>query len=173
MSDAYIWIDPARKSGEPCIGGTRLDLDIVVETVWHSGADNALDLWPQLSRGQVLVACWYVGAGNVVRLHGRGGKHVAYRGPWRKRWGSWAAEVHQALWSSTTVDYDAIPDPPEKPPDATQGRSEAARALPVPRTELTDTTTAPPADATSAMEETTVTTTAAATPANRHPRRPR
>lgn len=112
MSDAYVWIDPARKSGEPCIGGHRLPVEMVIATVWRSGLDEALHCWPQLTRGQVLVACWYAGAGNVVRLHGRGGAYVGYRGPWRKRWGAWAAEVHDGLWLSATVDYDVIPDPP-------------------------------------------------------------
>lgn len=111
VNDAYVWIDPARKSGEPCIGGHRLPVEMVVDSVWSSGIEQAMGTYC-LTRAQVLVACWYAGAGNVVRLHGRGGQYVARRGPWRKRWGAWAAEVHQALWSTTSVDYDVVPDPP-------------------------------------------------------------
>lgn len=111
MSDAYVWIDPARKSGEPCVGGHRLPIGLVIDTAWVHGIAEAMTTY-DLTRAQVLVACWYAGSGNVVRLHGKGGRYVARRGPWRKRWGAWAAEVHQALWQSTTVDYAAIPDPP-------------------------------------------------------------
>jgi len=118
MSDAYVWIDPARKSGEPCVGGYRLPVDLVIVTVWVHGVAEAMTTY-DLTRAQVIVTCWYAGAGNVVRLHGKGGKYVARRGPWRKRWGAWAVEVHGALWASTTVDYDEVPDPPT----ATTGQS--------------------------------------------------
>jgi uncharacterized protein (DUF433 family) len=113
VSDAYVWIDPARRSGEPCIGGHRLGVDMVIETVWATGIDNAEDMYC-ITRSQILGACWYAGAGYPVRLHNSRSEYAPYRGPWRKRWGTWAAEVHQALWSSTTCDYDAIPDPPTK-----------------------------------------------------------
>jgi hypothetical protein len=63
-----------------------------------------------VTRAQVLAACWYAGAG----LHNARSEYAPYRGPWRKRWGMWATEVHGALWSVSTVDYDAIPDPPTK-----------------------------------------------------------
>lgn len=109
MSDAYVWIDPARRSGEPCIGGHRLPVEMVVDAVWSAGVAQALGLWPQIDRAQVLVACWYAGAGNVVRLHGKGGKYVAHRGPWRKRWGTWAKDSHQALWEQR---FDDVTDPP-------------------------------------------------------------
>ncbi len=113
MSDAYVWIDPARKSGEPCVGGHRVPVEMVIGVVWESSVDNAMDLWC-LTRAEVLGACWYAGVGNVVRLHGKGGKYVAHRGPWRKRWGVWARQVHGALWSSTTCNYGAVPDPPRE-----------------------------------------------------------
>lgn len=109
--DAYVWIDPARRSGEPCIGGHRLGVDCVVASVWDSDVENAMDLY-SLSRGQVLVACWYAGAGYPVRLHNRRSEYKPHKGPWAKRWGTWATEHHQALWESRSVDYDAIPDPP-------------------------------------------------------------
>lgn len=109
MSDAAVWIDPARRSGEPCVGGTRIPVNMVINIVWKRGLDVAYECWPDLTRQEILGACWYAGAGNVVRLHGKGGKYVAYRGPWRKRWGAWAAEVHQAMWSGR---WDDVPDPP-------------------------------------------------------------
>lgn len=111
--NAYVWIDPARRSGEPCVGGHRLPVEMVVDIVWDSSTDNAIDMWC-LSRGEVLAACWYAGAGYPVRLHNTRSEYAPYRGSWRKRWGAWAHDVHGALWSSTTVDYDAIPDPPTR-----------------------------------------------------------
>ncbi len=111
MTDAYVWIDPARRSGEPCIGGHRLPVELIVDNVWAEGVDFPQSMW-NLTRAEVLVACWYVGAGNVVRLHGNNSEYVAYRGSWRKRWGAWAKQVHDELWNVTTCDYDAIPDPP-------------------------------------------------------------
>lgn len=112
MSDdeGYVWIDPGRKSGEPCIGGHRVDVGMVIGCVWDSDVRNAMDLWC-LTRPEVLTACWYAGVGNVVRLHGKGGKYVARRGPWRTRWGAWAAESHPALWSHR---YDDVTNPPGK-----------------------------------------------------------
>lgn len=111
MSDATtaVWIDPARRCGEPCIGGTRIPVSMVIATVWNRGLDVVFECWPNLTRQQVLNACWYAGSGNVVRLHGKGGRYVAYRGPWRKRWGAWAEQVHEGLWSS---DVDDLDDPP-------------------------------------------------------------
>ena len=109
--DAYVWIDPARRSGEPCIGGHRLGVELVVASVWDSDVVNAMDLYC-ISRAQVLVACWYAGAGFPIRLHNARSEYKPHTGPWKARWGVWAADVHQALWESTTVVYDAIPDPP-------------------------------------------------------------
>lgn len=103
-----VWIDPARRSGEPCIGGTRVPVDMVVNHVWQRGVDSAMDTWC-LDRAQVLHACWYAGAGFVTRLHGKGGQYVARRGPWRKRWADWARAVHGSLWHQN---LDDIPDPP-------------------------------------------------------------
>lgn len=111
MSDAYVWIDPARRSGEPCIGGHRLSVELVIEHAWEGGPRQAQELY-SLTRAQVLVACWYAGAGFPVRLHSSRSEYKPHKGPWAKRWGTWAADVHQALWQTSTVDYDAIPDPP-------------------------------------------------------------
>ena len=108
---AHVWIDPARRSGEPCIGGHRLGVELVIESVWYGDVHQAIATY-DITRGQVLVACWYAGAGYPVRLHNKRSEYKPHRGPWAKRWGPWAADVHQALWQSTSVDYDAIPAPP-------------------------------------------------------------
>lgn len=114
MSDAYVWIDPARRSGEPCIGGTRVPVYMVVEMVWANGVTVAEETWC-LSRAQVLVACWYAGAGFPVQLHGRGGYQTRFPAVWRRRWRTWAEQVAGDLWAASGVYCDAIPDPPSYP----------------------------------------------------------
>lgn len=115
MSDNYVWIDPARKSGEPCIGGTRIPVSMVAELVWAEDVGAAEDTW-DLTRGQVLVACWYAGAYGIVELHDRNGYRTRLPTAWRRRWREWAWQVHPALWEVTRLDYDAIPDPPGRTP---------------------------------------------------------
>jgi uncharacterized protein (DUF433 family) len=108
VNDAAVWIDPGRCSGEPCVSGHRIPVELVIGSVWWHGVDSAMGTYA-LTREEVLGACWYAGAGNVVRLHGKGGRYVARRGPWRKRWGAWAWESHDALWNHL---YDDVNDPP-------------------------------------------------------------
>lgn len=122
MSDAYVWIDPARRSGEPLIGGHRLPVELVIGMVWDGDVRTAMLTW-DLTRAEVLGACWYAGIGYPVRLHAKDGTYRPYRGPWSKRWGTWAAQVHDALWAVTTVNYDDVPDPP---------LAEARHAVPAP-----------------------------------------
>lgn len=112
---AAVWIDPGRKSGEPCVGGHRIPVEMVINTVWHHGVHEAMSQYV-LPRAQVLGVCWYAGAGNVVQLHDDDGAYVAKRGPWRKRWGTWAADAHQGLWQD---EPDIVPDPPTKADDVT------------------------------------------------------
>lgn len=108
MSNAYVWIDPARKSGEPCVGGTRVPVEMVADIVWAHGVDEALTQWPYITRPQILNACWYAAVGNVVRLHGKGGKYVARRWAHRTNWARWARDAHQALWEGR---FDDVTDP--------------------------------------------------------------
>lgn len=110
MSTDGVWVHPAIRSGEPCVGGTRVPVDMVVRLVWENDVEVAMDTW-ELTRGQVLNACWYAAVVNVTRVHKRGGEYSTKRGPWRKRWGAWAKQVHGDLWKSTVND-DVIPNPP-------------------------------------------------------------
>ncbi|MGI5247798.1 DUF433 domain-containing protein [Dactylosporangium sp. CA-139066] len=103
----FVAVDPAMKSGQPTVNGTRLTVAAVADYVWADGVDQAA-ADHDLTRGDVLVACWYAG---TVGLPGRR-KSLAPTPLWRRRWSAWADDVHQALWSVTTVDYDKIPDPP-------------------------------------------------------------
>ncbi len=132
MSEA-VHIDPAILSGTPCI--SRVPVYMIVEMVWHHGVDEAMWTW-DLSRGQILNACWYAAVTNVLHVwtgptvsdmnvSGRGRRLGVRtrRAPWQKRWGGWAEEVHGALWLQ---DYDAVPDPPGKDAEAV-GSEEGTR----------------------------------------------
>jgi uncharacterized protein (DUF433 family) len=106
-----VWIDPGRHGGDPCCGGTRVPVNLVVATVWRDGVDTAIDCW-DLTRGQVLNACWYAAVINMVDIYKhRGTGYRSRGGPWRGRWGDWAEQVHGRLWSSDVAD---VPDPPRQ-----------------------------------------------------------
>lgn len=107
-----VWIDPGRLSGTPCVGGTHVPVYMVVGMVWASGVDEAMDCW-DLTRGQVLNACWYAAAVNVVHIWRRRPPHglALGRSPWRRRWLAWAEQVKGDLWAS---EYGRAADPPSR-----------------------------------------------------------
>lgn len=91
----HIRVDPAQAFGQPAVAG--VPAESVGGTVWvESVAVAAHDY--DLTRGQVLVACWFLGT----------------QGPrkWRTRWKTWATAAGIAMWDVRTCDYDAVPDPP-------------------------------------------------------------
>jgi uncharacterized protein (DUF433 family) len=106
-STPFVSVDPAMRSGQPTINGTRLPVAAIVGMVWAEGVDAAVEDF-DLTRADVLVACWYAGE---YGLPGNRRSLFPMR-LWPKHWATWAAEVHQALWSVSSVDYEAIPDPP-------------------------------------------------------------
>lgn len=105
----YIAVDPAMRSGQPCLNGTRLTVEAVVGLVWAGETVATVADEYDITRADVLVPCWYAG---VVGLPGRRGLHPTRS--WRDRWGAWAAQVHDALWSTSALDVDAVPDPPAR-----------------------------------------------------------
>ena len=99
---AFISINPAVHSGEPCIGLSGVLAELLAKA-WWSGMSVQLICknWTPLGgvrtrKAHVLVACWYVG------------KHGS--GTWQRRWGEWANEVQGKLWLS---EYDC-PMPPRE-----------------------------------------------------------
>lgn len=96
MADAYIWIDPARCGGEPCINGTRIPPECVASYYLAGDSADALCRMYGISRQQFLVACWFLAVHGSPR--------------WRRRWQPWAARAGQLLWSRETADQ--APDPP-------------------------------------------------------------
>lgn len=94
---AYVWVAPGRLGGKPCIGGHRLSVDQISRYVRGDGgsADAVMGAFPYLTRAQVLTACWY------QAVHGSR--------KWRQRWGRWAHEHGDAMWSGR---WNDVPDPP-------------------------------------------------------------
>jgi len=98
MSERHcITIAPSMKSGLPCVDGKRFPAETAAE-LWWSGQyydiDDLLKEWPQLDRGGVLVACWY------MARYGSWG--------WRKRWKDWLPVADRELWN---CNYQTCPLP--------------------------------------------------------------
>jgi uncharacterized protein (DUF433 family) len=107
--DAAIWIDPARMGGKPCLYGTRIDVDTVVNVVWHHGVQYFLDDYDSDSRRNVLACCvWWV---QDCRLDSRDRAEVRHANAWAE----WAFEAHQVLRDADAATAASIPDPPMKP----------------------------------------------------------
>ncbi len=91
-----VHIDPAILSGTPCI--SRVPVYMIVETVWQRDVNEAMRTW-DFSRGQILNACWYAAAVNVLHVwRDRGPLGLGVRrSPWRRRWGGWAEESARGI----------------------------------------------------------------------------
>lgn len=98
--EAFISIDPRRRSGEPCVNVTRIPAEILAGFI---AAGDPVDFIAAsysgesftLPREAVLVACWYQATYGTKR--------------WRKRWGAWAEVAHAAMWNGRWADVE---DPP-------------------------------------------------------------
>lgn len=85
-----IRVSPKMKFGEPCIAGHRLPAGFIADHYWYLGESlqaEILDAY-ELTRGEVVVACWFVAA----------------HGTWaqRKRWKPWL----DAVWANTGQDQE-------------------------------------------------------------------
>jgi uncharacterized protein (DUF433 family) len=87
-----IAITPARYDGVPCVAGTSRAVAVVADRARRAGVDEVMREL-DLSRPQVLVACWY-----DAREH-------ADSSPWAV----WADEW---LFAMRSADWDLVPDPP-------------------------------------------------------------
>jgi uncharacterized protein (DUF433 family) len=90
-----IVLDPARCSGRPTVGVDRLPVETVVGYILAGDSVAAVADMYEISRADVLCACWYAG------LYGTRMQ--------RRILGEWAKNAHAAMWH---VDYDTVPDPP-------------------------------------------------------------
>jgi uncharacterized protein (DUF433 family) len=96
----YIALEPPMKGGRPCIGGTGLLVAMQAEQIWGGWTEEEiLSNWPYLTRGDLLVACWYQAT--------NGGR------TWRKRWGDWSERMFPLLYRARSdEDFAAIEWPP-------------------------------------------------------------
>lgn len=121
MSDKHgIRIHPGILSGTPCLEGTRIPVYLVAEMVWADGVASAQETW-DLTREQVLVACWFAGSYGTLHLWAEPEKEDdpwsspdAYRPnpvcpEWLERWRPWAQAAAGALWRG---DFAGVSDPP-------------------------------------------------------------
>lgn len=95
-----ITIDPLVKAGRPTVSGTRLLVQSLAVYVWGGWTDaEILEYWDYLTRGDLILACWYQATQTTP--------------VWRRRWGSWAERVFPALYGACTAeDYATMPWPP-------------------------------------------------------------
>lgn len=58
MSDAEIWIDRGRQSGEPCVYGHRLPTRLIA-SLHRDGPEVPRDWYPYLTDEQISAAVWF------------------------------------------------------------------------------------------------------------------
>jgi uncharacterized protein (DUF433 family) len=110
---AAVWVDPGRRFGSPCVGGTGLGVEFVVGLVWVEDVATVMAEY-NLTRSQVLGACWFVAAYGVDSVADQmNGKFKRWGSQWPKRWAGWASEYGRRLAEGD----DTVPDPPRKGDD--------------------------------------------------------
>lgn len=103
MSDRpAVTTEPGMRFGYPQIRG--ISVDVIGGTVWAEDVTVACREYG-LTRGQVLIACWWLGRYGDPEPPEEGDDS------WRDRWGTWAGDA-ELLLARGDVDYDAVPDPP-------------------------------------------------------------
>ena len=96
---AVVVFDPTiQMPGCPTINGHRLGADFIASQVWFSGIVEALRSY-ELSREELLVACWWAGSFGSRRM--------------RKAFGEWATVAGHHLWYRCIN----IAEPPRKEPE--------------------------------------------------------
>lgn len=121
MNNTTITISPFNMSGEPTLGDRKIAISTLADHVLTFGVDATCTDY-EISRAEVLVACWFLGSYGITTVQVRG-KHsatplyrVAQDRRTIKKWRKWAEKNAAALRNG---DYDNIPNPPlsrwEKP----------------------------------------------------------
>lgn len=93
----HVRVDPAQRWGQPAVKGISVDAIVGMVLAGEGVATVAYEY--DLTRSEVLVACWHAG------LYGDK-RH-------RRLWKAWARDVAgPVLWKAEPALYDTIPDPP-------------------------------------------------------------
>lgn len=94
-----VWLCPGRRGGDACVIGTRLTTRQIAADV-RAGLYEDIYADSELSRSQILVACWY----------------EAEHGPAWRYWGHWAnehsLEMHRSDWENVPLPPIAAPPEP-------------------------------------------------------------
>lgn len=95
-SPSRIVYDPAvSMPGQPTLEDHRMGAQFIAELAWHQGLQYISENYPQLTRWDVLVCCWWVGRFDRRKV-------------WRQRFHEWAEEAFGHLWYCC----DGAGDPP-------------------------------------------------------------
>ena len=92
----HVEIDPSMRFGRPHIRGIPVDSIGGMLAAGESVATVADEYG--MTRGEVLVACWYLGLYGTRR--------------WKRLLRDWANPAGEQMWHCNTVNYDDVPDPP-------------------------------------------------------------
>lgn len=95
----HVRVEPGIRFGYPHIRG--VPTDAIAGMVWAGEDLAAVADEFNLTRGEVLVACWFEGT------HGRPNSGF------RKAWRDWAFAAGKSMWRSA-VNFDGIAGPPTK-----------------------------------------------------------
>lgn len=98
-----ITVDPAHRFGAATVRG--IATDAIACYVWAGEDPESIYAQSELTRLDVLLACWYEATYRPIH---HGGKPPAYRQAWKR----WSEEVFRPLASGAAA--DAIPMPPDK-----------------------------------------------------------
>lgn len=87
-------IDPAVMGGAPCVAGTRVDLETLAGRVWAGERVDATAADLDVTRGDVLLACWWSTSSTTGAWWARTGPASQRR---QLRWRRWARDAKDAL----------------------------------------------------------------------------
>lgn len=109
-----IIIAPDSLSGEPTLSDRRIAISTIGEHVRTVGVAATMRDY-DLTRAEVLTACWYLGSYGITRIH-KPGKHrrtarymVQQDRSSVRKWRAWAEQNAAKFWDGQ---FDLIPDPP-------------------------------------------------------------
>lgn len=105
MTRPHVSVDPAVQFGHPCIAGTGAPVDVIAERVYAGEPVTAVADDYDVTRADVLVACWY------VARHGTG-DGLGLRTKLRAAWQPWLLANESTLAGFHGLGPDDADDPP-------------------------------------------------------------
>jgi uncharacterized protein (DUF433 family) len=109
---------PSILNGEPVVLGTKLSVATIAEHVNKYGVPQTMENF-NLSREQILDACWFVAVYGVESIQSNSKNNSFYKGEpfsrkWTKKWRQWAEEsrelFEQRLYGDILDPYEISPE---------------------------------------------------------------